>query len=314
MIIENKTALTGRAPSQSEFSQAEFNQMTKKTELVAIEAKDLQIIEYRSQRVVTTEQMAAAYGTDTNNINVNYHRNQERFIEERHYFDIQGDELREIKNRLSLSNAVGKRARSLRLWTERGAATHAKMLETDQAWSCYEEMSEFYFSHRETIAEPVDAMQLLNDPITLRNLLLNYSGDNERLKDENKQLANTVESLENLFSEGLTPVQFAKRLNGVNTSRLNAFLCESNWLYDGTSNSSSATWRPTSYARDNYLTEKSRTISYGNRNEFQSYSPILLRKGATWIHKKYIEGKLPMKKDWDGKFTHSKKLPGTFSN
>lgn len=108
--------------------------MVTKTELAPVSARDLQIIEYRGQRVVTTEQLADGYGTDVNNITVNYHRNQGRFTEGKHYFDVHGEELRKMKNWVSLSNAVGKRARNLRLWTERGAANHAKMLETDQAW------------------------------------------------------------------------------------------------------------------------------------------------------------------------------------
>lgn len=37
--------------------------MNKKAELALIEAKDLQIIEYCGQRVATTEQLAAGYGT-----------------------------------------------------------------------------------------------------------------------------------------------------------------------------------------------------------------------------------------------------------
>ncbi|EKN5088935.1 TPA: ORF6N domain-containing protein [Yersinia enterocolitica] len=128
--------------------------MSKKTELAPLAAKDLQVIEYRGQRVATTEQLAAGYGTDVNNINVNYHRNQDRFIEGKHYFDVQGDELREMKNWVSLSNAVGKRARNLRLWTERGAANHAKMLETDRAWDYFNDLTEFYFSRRDALPAP----------------------------------------------------------------------------------------------------------------------------------------------------------------
>jgi hypothetical protein len=134
--------------------------MAKKTELVLVDAKDLQVIEYRGQRVVTTEQLASGYGTDVNNINVNFHRNQDRFIEGKHYFDIEGDELREMKNWVSLSNTVGKRARSLRLWTERGAANHSKMLETDQAWDYFNDLSEFYFTKRDMLPAPTDLSRL----------------------------------------------------------------------------------------------------------------------------------------------------------
>lgn len=37
-------------------------------------------------------------------------------------------------------------ARAITLWTQRGAARHAKMLETDQAWDVFEKLEDFYFS------------------------------------------------------------------------------------------------------------------------------------------------------------------------
>lgn len=124
--------------------------MPKKTELMAVEAKDLQVIEYRGQRVVTTEQLAAGYCTDTRNIKVNYSRNTDRFVEGKHFFKVAGRELADL--RVSLSNLqISSKARSLMLWTERGAANHAKMLETDQAWRYHDDLSEFYFTQREAL-------------------------------------------------------------------------------------------------------------------------------------------------------------------
>ncbi|EID3015364.1 hypothetical protein LB105_005370, partial [Salmonella enterica] len=38
---------------------------------------------------------------------------------------------------------------SLILWTERGAARHAKMLETDQAWEVFEKLEDCYFSQKQ---------------------------------------------------------------------------------------------------------------------------------------------------------------------
>ncbi|KAA9920381.1 hypothetical protein, partial [Escherichia coli] len=35
------------------------------------------------------------------------------------------------------------------LWTERGAARHAKMLETDQAWEVFEKLEDSYFNQYE---------------------------------------------------------------------------------------------------------------------------------------------------------------------
>ncbi|WP_269933931.1 ORF6N domain-containing protein [Serratia liquefaciens] len=133
--------------------------MAKKTELMAVEAKDLQIVEYRGQRVVTTEQMAAGYGTDVANIKVNYSRNANRFVEGKHFFKVVGKELADLRVSFSYLQ-ISSKTRSLMLWTERGAANHAKMLETDQAWSYYDEMVEFYFTRREALPAPADLSKL----------------------------------------------------------------------------------------------------------------------------------------------------------
>ncbi|MBU3893068.1 ORF6N domain-containing protein [Serratia rubidaea] len=148
--------------------------MAKKNELMAVEAKDLQIVDYRDQRVVTTEQMAAGYGTRVKNIQDNFQNNRQRFIEGKHFFMVEGNELRDLKNRPEVVGLVGKNARSLILWTERGAANHSKMLVTDQAWDYFNDLAEFYFTRREAL--PVlDALAALNDPEFLRGTLLTYS-------------------------------------------------------------------------------------------------------------------------------------------
>lgn len=130
-------------------------EMAMKTELATVAARDLQIIEYRGQRVVTTEQMAVGYGATEKMLANNFARNESRFVEGKHFFKVEGAELREIKNNPSSGGLVGKNARSLILWTERGAANHAKILETDQAWSYHEDLVEFYFTQRDAITTPV---------------------------------------------------------------------------------------------------------------------------------------------------------------
>ncbi|EOX8475809.1 ORF6N domain-containing protein [Salmonella enterica subsp. arizonae] len=128
--------------------------MAMKTELVPVAACDLQIIEYRGQRVVTNEQLAAGYGTDVANIKMNYSRNADRFVEGKHFFKVTGEELANLRVTFSYLQ-ISSKTRSLMLWTERGAANHAKMLETDQAWSYHEDLVEFYFTQRDAIAAPV---------------------------------------------------------------------------------------------------------------------------------------------------------------
>ncbi|ECJ2965814.1 ORF6N domain-containing protein [Salmonella enterica subsp. salamae] len=128
--------------------------MAMKTELATVAARDLQIIEYRGQRVVTNEQLAAGYGTDVANIKMNYSRNADRFVEGKHFFKVTGEELANLRVTFSYLQ-ISSKTRSLMLWTERGASNHAKMLETDQAWSYHEDLVEFYFTQRDAIAAPV---------------------------------------------------------------------------------------------------------------------------------------------------------------
>ncbi|EMR9693643.1 phage antirepressor Ant, partial [Escherichia coli] len=91
-----------------------------------------------------------------------------RFVEGKHFFKVVGNDLKELRValnysqnlRVTLSNSqnlqpslrglqISPKARSLILWTERGAARHAKMLETDQAWDVFEKLEDCYFSQCE---------------------------------------------------------------------------------------------------------------------------------------------------------------------
>lgn len=113
-----------------------------------ISIETLSPITHNQIPVVTTELLANLYGTETNNIKVNYTRNADRFICGKHYFKLEGAALREFKDKVTQSNLVASRAKHLILWTERGAARHAKMLETDQAWEVFEKLEDCYFSQK----------------------------------------------------------------------------------------------------------------------------------------------------------------------
>lgn len=118
--------------------------------------KSMPPVVYAGSPVITTGIMAILYDTDEANIKMNFSRNAERFVEGKHYFKLEGVDLKEFKNKVTKSYSVesqgcivGKRARSLTLWTERGAARHAKMLDTDQAWDVFEALEDFYFCKKE---------------------------------------------------------------------------------------------------------------------------------------------------------------------
>ncbi len=117
-----------------------------------------------------------------------------------------------------------------------------------------------------------------------------------------------IEHLENLFKEGMSPTQFCKGLNGVNVMQVGHFLEGRNWLYN--ESKSGTRYRVAVYARDKYMTEHQQTITPHGKEAFISYTPILLRKGATRLYELYLAGDLPMKKNWDGLHTHDKAVRG----
>lgn len=119
---------------------------------------DLIPVEYRAERVLTTEQLAQAYECETNNIKKNFTVNKDRFEEGKHYYLLKGDALRAFKDEVTNRNLVGKNASHLYLWTRRGASRHSKMLGTDRAWEMFDALEENYFNPRPKALTPAEQM------------------------------------------------------------------------------------------------------------------------------------------------------------
>lgn len=119
------------------------------TQTGAISVESLPPLDHGGVKVLTTELLANLYGTSSHSITKNHRSNLSRFVCGKHYFKLEGIDLKEFKNKVTNSDLVASRAKHLILWTERGAARHAKMLETDRAWDVFEKLEDFYFSHRE---------------------------------------------------------------------------------------------------------------------------------------------------------------------
>ncbi len=124
----------------------------------------MKALEYKGQKVITTAMLAEAYETDTNGIRQNFKRNKEKFVEEKHYFRLAGEELKEFKRFVTDSHVVNPASPVLYLWTERGANHHCKILDTDKAWEQFENLEETYFRVKEgiyTLPAP-DGIKYLN--------------------------------------------------------------------------------------------------------------------------------------------------------
>ncbi|MNE54326.1 hypothetical protein D3C80_1490980 [compost metagenome] len=201
---------------------------------------------------------------------------------------------------------ISNKARSLTLWTERGAANHAKMLETDQSWDYYNDLTEFYFTHREVVALPAPTT------ISRKELALMVIEAEERAEAaalENKTLSATVESLEKHFTKGMTIPAFCKGLNGVNTSKMMWWAFGRDWVFNEQRDpEKDPRWRVASYARDKYLTEDQTQIAPHGMDAFTKFSPVLLEKGCHRLYQLYMKGELPMKKTWNGEYSHDKAI------
>lgn len=280
--------------------------MAMKAELAPVAARDLQIIEYRGQRVVTTEQLAAGYGATEQMITNNFNRNKSRFVEGKHYFKLSGGDVEILRNSFS-GLQISSKARTLTLWTERGAANHAKILETDQSWEFYDDMAEFYFTRRASIATPATPLTLSRKELAL--MVIEAEERAEAAALETRTLSATVESLEKHFTKGMTIPAFSKALNGVNINKMMWWASERGWVFNEQRDpEKDPRWRVASYARDKYLTEDQTLITPHGNDAFTKFTPVLLEKGCHRLYQLYMKGELPMKKTWNGEYSHDKAI------
>lgn len=114
---------------------------------------NLQVIEYRGKRVLTSQQLAEVYGTDSKTISYNFNYNRSRYIEGKHFICLTGDELKRYKTNPEIHES--SRINKLYLWTEKGAFMHAKSLNTDTAWEVYDRLVDSYFQKKNDDGTPV---------------------------------------------------------------------------------------------------------------------------------------------------------------
>lgn len=122
--------------------------MDKEKILVPQVVENVTRVMWSNQPVLTTAQLAEFYETSVDNIQRNFNRNRDRFIEGKHFFRLEGDELRVMKRDWT-DCPIAENVNALYLWTKRGAARHAKMLNTDRAWDVFEALEDNYFDRPE---------------------------------------------------------------------------------------------------------------------------------------------------------------------
>lgn len=120
--------------------------------------ENMKIVEYKNTRVITTKQLAEAYGTTAKRISNNFNANKKRYTEGKHYFVLENEEKQEFFKRPEKEDGAVKypekedgaiKASKFYLWTQRGALLIAKSLNTDTAWNAYERLVDFYFDRKD---------------------------------------------------------------------------------------------------------------------------------------------------------------------
>lgn len=124
---------------------------------------DLQITEFKDIRVLTTQQIAEAYGTNADIISKNFANNKSRYKEGKHFICLKGKELKEAKANGKIYG-LPQNANKFYLWTEKGAFLHAKSLGTDEAWEVYENLVDFYFNKKKPLTA-IEQLQLTQQAV-----------------------------------------------------------------------------------------------------------------------------------------------------
>lgn len=137
-------------------------------------------IEQSGQRVLTTSQLAESYGTDNKRISNNFNENKTRYKEGKHFFLLEGDELKRCKSESRISG-IASNLNKLYLWTEKGAWLHAKSLNTDKAWDVYELLVDEYYR----LSEEVKHSYMITDPIERAKKWIEEQQQKQQLIEEN---------------------------------------------------------------------------------------------------------------------------------
>lgn len=164
---------------------------------------NLPIVELNNQRILTTEQLAEFYGATPKNIRDNFSNNKDKFIEGKHYYRLEGEELKRFKKDTENFGIVGNRVNQLILYTKQGASRHSKMLGTDKAWDMFDELEENYFNPKNKLdtSNLSPELQFMNSVV---NQLAQHELETKELKAATKQLDAKVDNISEIVALNTT--------------------------------------------------------------------------------------------------------------
>lgn len=169
---------------------------------------ELQITEYKNVRVLTTQQIAEAYGTDNKTISYNFNHNKDRYVDGKHFICLTGEELRAFREIHDLPSNLNK----IYLWTEKGAFLHAKSLNTDVAWEVYDKLVDNYFEKSKAVPMTTDQkIQLLaQGNVELTEKIDKVDKDLQEFKEDMPLLALECQRITRAKNQKVVPLMGGK--------------------------------------------------------------------------------------------------------
>lgn len=180
---------------------------------------ELQVTEYRDIRVLTTQQIADAYGTNSDVISRNFSNNKERYVEGKHFICLTGDELREAKANGKIYG-LPHNANKFYLWTEKGAFLHAKSLNTDKAWEVYDHLVDTYFNRKKPMSTAEQIQILAQGNIELEQKIDSVDKDLQEFKREMPLLAIECQQITEAKNRKVVPLLGGKDSNAYKNASL----------------------------------------------------------------------------------------------
>ena len=166
---------------------------------------NLTVTEFKDIRVLTTQQIAEAYGTNTDVISRNFTNNKERYVEGKHYVLLIGNELREAKASGKIYG-LPQNANKFYLWTEKGAFLHAKSLNTDKAWEVYDHLVDNYFNKKKPLTVMEQIQILAQGNIELEQKIDSVDKDLQEFKREMPLLAIECQKISDAKNRKVVPL------------------------------------------------------------------------------------------------------------
>lgn len=129
---------------------------------IRIAEADVQVVEYRGERVVTFKQIDAVHGRPEGTARRNFNENRERFVEGEDFVELTANEIRTQSMQAVFAARTGKGI----ILTRRGYLKLTKPMNDDRAWTVFNDMLDRYFAFQQPIAAAAAAS--ISDPREIR--------------------------------------------------------------------------------------------------------------------------------------------------